>query len=531
MIELLTAEEMRSLDARTIEEVGVPGPVLMETAGRGVVRALWARYAERAAAGTVVVVCGRGNNGGDGFVVARCLGNQGVDVRVLLLGSRDRVRGDAAVHLGAFLGSGGDLLEVDGGSLDGARAAVQGASLLVDAVLGTGLEADVRGAAAGAIEWMNRAPAPVVSVDIPSGVSSDTGRVCGRAVRADLTVTFAWPKRGHFLLPGASLRGELVVVDIGIPPGLSAELGCGLRLLELSDLAGLLKRPAGAHKGTFGHVWVVGGSHGKTGAPGLAALGALSTGVGLTTVANPGGLGIEARLPLEVMTAPLGPGCDWAPELVQGLPPGAGAWVIGPGMGVSEGAGQVLRHVLASGAPVVADADALNLMAGFPGDLPPGPRVLTPHPGEAARLLGTTTAEVQADRVGTVGRLAERYRSTVVLKGAGTLVCTPGEPAWLVAAGNPGMATAGTGDVLSGVIGAFLARGLGPADAARLGAWVHATAGDRAAAHRGMEGCTASDLLEHLPGAVASVPGPGETDSPKTHDPDGRAFPPVTEAI
>ena len=531
MIELLTAEEMRSLDARTIEGAGVPGPVLMETAGRGVLRALWARYHDRVAPGPVVVVCGRGNNGGDGFVVARCLANRGVQVRALLLGSRDRVRGDAAVHLGAYLGSGGALLEVDGKSLGEARSAVLGAAVLVDAVLGTGLEADVRGTAAEAIGWMNEAPAPVVSVDVPSGVSSDTGRVCGQAVRADLTVTFAWPKRGHFLLPGASLRGELVVVDIGIPPGLATDLGCGLRLLEAADLAGLLKRPAGAHKGTFGHVWVVGGSHGKTGAPGLAALGALRAGAGLATVASPGGLGIEARLPLEVMTAPLGPGCDWVPELVQGLPAGAGAWVVGPGMGVSEGAGQVLRHVLVSGAPVVADADALNLMAGFPGDMPPGPRVLTPHPGEAARLLGGSTTEVQADRVGAARRLAERYRSTVVLKGAGTLVCAPGQPVWLVAAGNPGMATAGTGDVLSGVVGAFLARGLDPPDAARLGAWVHAVAGDLAAARKGMEGCTAADVLEHLPEALASVPRPGEADSPKARDPDGRAFPPLTEAI
>ncbi len=523
MIPLLTSAEMGELDARTIQKAGVPGPVLMETAGRGVFRALWNRFSRQARAGAVVV-CGRGNNGGDGFVVARCLLNRGVGVRTFLLGSRDRVSPDAGVHLDAYLGSGGALTEVGGDGADLA-AAVSGASLVVDAILGTGLRSDVRGLAARAIEAVNRAEGTVVSVDVPSGVDADTGRVCGRAVRADLTVTFAWPKRGHFLFPGAALRGDLVVVDIGIPPGFLSPGENTLRLLEGADLAGLIIRPAAAHKGTLGHVWVAGGSPGKTGAPGLAAVGALRAGAGLVTVAHPGGLPVAARLPLEVMTAPLGPESGWAAAAWEALPPEAaraGAWVVGPGMGTSEGARAFLGKLLEQPAPVVLDADALNLLAANPEGLwnGAGPRILTPHPGEAGRLLGIPTPEVQADRVGAVRELARRFGCAVILKGAGTLVTAPGEPVWLVPVGNPGMATAGTGDVLAGVVGAFLARGMRAVDAALAGAWVHGVSGDLTAARRGAEGMTAGDLVGALPDAMKRLANP-----PPASDMDGAEFP------
>ncbi len=527
MIPLLTSAEMGELDARTIREAGVPGAVLMETAGRGVFRALWDRFAERARAGAVVV-CGRGNNGGDGFVVARCLLNRGVPVRALLLGDRDRVSPDARVHLEAYLGSGGTLTQVgaDGAGLD---AAVSGASLVVDAILGTGLRSDVRGVAAQAIEAVNRAKGLVVSVDIPSGVDADTGRICGRAVRADLTVTFAWPKRGHFLHPGAAVRGDLVVVDIGIPPGFLNPGEQTLRLLEGADLAGRIVRPPDAHKGTLGHVWVGGGSPGKTGAPGLAALGALRAGAGLVTVAHPGALPVAARLPLEVMTAPLGPESDWTAAAWGALPSEAakaGAWVVGPGMGVSEGARAFLGRVLEQPVPVVLDADALNLLAAGSESLwsGAGPRVLTPHPGEAGRLLGVPVPQVQADRVGAARELARRFGCAVILKGAGTLVTAPGEAVWLVPTGNPGMATAGTGDVLAGVVGALLARGLCGLEAALAGAWIHGLAGDLAAARRGGEGMTAGDLVEALPDAMKRM-----ADPPPAADLGGAEFPSPVE--
>ncbi len=287
MIPLLTAEEMRALDGHAIAEAGVPGAVLMETAGRAVFERLWSAFGERLRMGDAAVVCGRGNNGGDGFVVARCLLNRGCRVHTVLLGGRDGVSGDAAVHLGALLGSGGTILEIgpDHGASppEGLRRSV----LVVDAVLGTGLAADVRGLPARAIGWINGAGLPVVSVDIPSGVSSDTGQVCGDAVRADLTVTFEWPKRGHYLHPGAALRGRLAVVEIGIPRSALGTLTPGLWAMEPSDARGRVVRDPAAHKGVLGHVVVFGGSPGKEGAPGLAAWGALRAGAGLATVSAP----------------------------------------------------------------------------------------------------------------------------------------------------------------------------------------------------------------------------------------------------
>ncbi len=512
MIPLLTAEEMRTLDGHAVGEAGVPGPVLMETAGRGVFQHLWAAFGDRLRHGAATVVCGRGNNGGDGFVVARCLLNRGCRVHTVLLGGKDGVSGDAAIHLGALLGSGGAVVET-GPDHGEAPPEVPGRSVvIVDAVLGTGLAADVRGLPARAIGWINGAGLPVVSVDVPSGVSSDTGQVCGDAVRADLTVTFGWPKRGHYLHPGAALRGRLEVVEIGIPRRALGALRPGLWAMEPSDACGHLRRDPAAHKGVLGHVLVFGGSPGKEGAAGLAAWGALRAGAGLATVSAPAGSLGAARLPLEVMTEPLGSGgAAWSGPLWEAageIARRADALVIGPGLGTSPGAAEFLSEALRSpGAPVVLDADGLNLVARDPA-LAQGrcrPVVLTPHPGEAARLLGSTAAQIQADRAAAAAALCARYGCVVVLKGAGTLVSGPEGPPALVPLGNAGMATAGSGDVLSGVVGAFLARGMAGLDAARLAAWVHASAGDRAAAEVGREGMVASDLVAALPGALRAL--------------------------
>lgn len=514
MIALLTAAQMRALDAHTIGAVGVPGAVLMETAGRAVLRHLWDAYRAEASGGPVAVLCGKGNNGGDGFVVARCLHHLGCRVTAILLGSRDAVSGDAAVHLGAYRGSGGRLLEVSEANRRQAQARVSEAALVVDAVLGTGLAAEVRGLAADAISWMGAATCPVVSVDIPSGVCADSGRALGAAVRADLTVTFGWPKRGHYLYPGAALRGRLEVAEIGIPPAALGRVRPGLWCLEEHDFRGALVRAPDVHKGSLGHVVVLGGTPGKAGAPGLAAWGALRAGAGLATLAAPAGALQGARLPLEVMTEALGSpreGEGWDAALWAQASPllgRASAVVVGPGMGTAPGAGGFLSRLLdAQGAPAVLDADALNLLAGSPG-LWAGrrrPMVLTPHPGEAGRLLGISAADVQADRVGALERLCSRYGCPVILKGAGTLVGAPGEPAHLVPVGNPGMATAGAGDVLAGVVGAFLARGFEAAAACRLAVYVHGLAGDLAAGELGQEGLVASDLLAALPRALVRL--------------------------
>ncbi len=511
MIPLLTAEEMRTLDAHAIAEAGVPGAVLMETAGRAVFEHLWSAFGERLRTGDAAVVCGRGNNGGDGFVVARCLLNRGCRVHTVLLGSRDGVSGDAAVHLRALLGSGGAIVEIGPDHGASPPDVLRRSVLVVDAVLGTGLTADVRGLPARAIGWLNGAGVPVVSVDIPSGVSSDTGQVCGDAVRADLTVTFEWPKRGHHLQPGAALRGRLEVVEIGIPRSTLGTLTPGLWAMEPSDARGRLGRDPAAHKGVLGHVVVFGGSPGKEGAPGLAAWGALRAGAGLATVSAPAGALGAARLPLEVMTEPLGSGgAAWSGPLWEAageIARRADALVVGPGLGTSPGAAEFLSQVLqGAGAPVVLDADGLNLLARDPA-LAKGfgrPVVLTPHPGEAARLLGVPAAQIQADRPAAAAALSARYGCPVVLKGAGTLVSAPGAPTALVPLGNAGMATAGSGDVLAGVLGAFLARGMAELDAARLAAWVHASAGDLAAG-AGLEGMVASDLVAALPGALRAL--------------------------
>ena len=514
---LLTAEEMRTLDAHTIQVVGVPGPVLMETAGRGVFFHLWRQFEERASAGPTAVVCGKGNNGGDGFVVARCLAGLGCDATALLLGNRDDVKGDAALQLAAYLAAGGALVEVGQGNRTAAERALAEAGLIVDAVLGTGLSEDVRGLPAEAIGWINASSAPVVAVDIPSGVSSDTGRVCGAAVRPALTVTFGLAKRGHYLYPGAALTGQLEVVDIGIPRSAIDTVSPGLLLLEPGDFEGLLTRAPDAHKGDFGHVFVFGGSAGKEGAAGLAGWAALRAGAGLCTVAWPSGVhpAGAARLPLELMTEPLPePGScqlEWSEAIwdaAERAQRRADALVIGPGMGAGEGTRGFLSRLLASnGPPMVVDADALNALAEWPELWRPGLRgaVLTPHPGEAARLLGVATGQVQEDRVAALRQLAERFEAQVILKGAHTLVAGPGTPVYLVPRGNPGMATAGSGDVLSGVVGALLARGLSPSDAARLGAYVHALSGDLAAEGAGQEGLTASDLLTSLPKAMRAL--------------------------
>jgi hydroxyethylthiazole kinase-like uncharacterized protein yjeF len=524
VIPVLTVDEMRRADGLTIEEIGLPGVVLMENAGGAVSEAILRRFP---GARRVVVVCGKGNNGGDGFVVARRLRRVGAEA--LLLGRRSDVRGDARTHLEACERSGGRVREVaDAEAWGAARERLDGADVLVDALLGTGLRARASGLPAmGIAELIRRAEAgvPVVAVDIPSGLRADGGTGPGTAVRATLTVTFAAPKPGLVLPPDSEHVGELVVADIGITPETLAAVGPSLFLLEDGDAAAAFpRREPAAHKGRFGHLLVVAGSVGQTGAAVLAANGALRAGAGLVTVAAPlSCLGTVAAARAEIMTEPLpetptGGPSEEALERVLTLAGERDAVVLGPGLGQDPSTGAFVRELVRRcPKPLLVDADALNALAAAPA----GERarvlrsrtaatVLTPHPGEMARLTGEPPAELQGHRGDAARGLARESGAVVVLKGQRTVVAEPGGRSAVNPTGNPGMGTGGTGDVLAGVVGALLARHESWL-AATAGVYVHGRAGDLAAATLGEEGLLAGDVVDSLPRAVESLRGRGET--------------------
>ncbi len=506
---------MRRADRHTIEHVGLPGTVLMENAGAAVARLVAERFPQ---ARDVVVLCGRGMNGGDGFVVTRRLGP---GAEALLLGRREDIAGDARVHLLACERSGGRVTEVPGPEAwPASLRRVEEADVVIDAVLGTGLRAAPSGLAALAIAAIRvrlGAGAPVVAVDLPSGVPSDSGTLDWPVAGATCTVTFAAPKRGHVLPPACDAIGELVIADIGIPPASLAAAGPTLFLIEDEDAAAAFPpRGRGAHKGDFGHVLVVAGSMGKSGAAVLAASGALRSGAGLVTVATPAAcLPLVAAARAELMTEPLAVtasgGLDQGelPRLLD-LARERDAVVLGPGLGQDPATRELVRgFVRACPVPLVIDADGLNALAplGAEGQAVlrrEAATILTPHPGEMARLTGRPTDEVQRDRAGTATALARETGAIVVLKGARTLVAEPAGRTAIVPCGNPGMATGGTGDVLAGVAGALLARH-GALLAATAAAFVHGRAGDLVARRKGEEGLTAGDVVEALPEAIEHV--------------------------
>ena len=508
----VTATEMRALDRWTIEH-GTPGHVLMERAGAGAACVLRERL--RAPRGPVVVVCGPGNNGGDGFVVARHLRRARVPVEVWLAGRPDQVHGDAARMLARWRRVRGTVHDLTGADrVDALCRRLGAAAAVVDALFGTGLNAPVRGVAAGTIEAINTCGAPVLAIDIASGLSADTGMPLGAAVRATVTATFGFPKVGQLIYPGVEHTGLLAVVDIGIPPEALAAVQPRVSLLEQQEVGRLLApRPRDAHKGTFGHVLLVAGSRGKTGAALLAAQGSARAGAGLVTLAVPATLqpALEARV-REAMTVALGDTGAGAAALSDGaaledLLAGRTAVVCGPGLGLADATRSLVAELIRRcRVPLVLDADGLNAVAGT--DLlraRAGPTVVTPHPGEMARLLGTDTARVQADRLGAARAFARDQNVVAVLKGARTIVATPDGGAAISPTGNPGMASGGTGDVLAGVLGGLLAQGLAPFDAALLGVFAHGAAGDAVAARRGEVGLLASDLLAELPPTLARL--------------------------
>ena len=488
--ELYSAAQVRALDAESIETHGIPGAVLMERAGRCAYRTLRARWPS---ARCVHVVCGAGNNGGDGFVLARLARADGLDVVTHLLGDMTSLGNDARSMFGQLTASGAHPIPFSVSRLAPAE-------VIVDAVFGTGLGREVAGGWRAAIEAMNDASAPVLAIDLPSGLHADTGRVLGAAVRARATVTFIGLKRGLFTGEGPARCGDLVFDDLSVPAAVFQTVTSDVRRIDRTLLADLAPRSRTAHKGSHGHVLILGGEAGFAGAARLAGEAAARTGAGLVSVGtreqHAGWVNIACP---ELMVR----GVE-SDQALRELAARASVIAVGPGLGTNTWGGMILESALGLQRPTVVDADGLNLLAARPSYNEHW--ILTPHPAEAGRLLGVPTTEVQDDRFAAVRLIAERYGGICVLKGAGTLIAGAGESLALCSAGNPGLATGGTGDVLTGVIAAFLAQGHGLGEAARLGVTAHAAAGDVAAA-AGERGMLASDVL----GALRSVVNPASS--------------------
>lgn len=477
---LYSAAQVRELDRRAIENHGIAGAELMARAGTRAFETLRVRFPR---ARRLVVICGPGNNGGDGFVVAEAAKRCGLEPTVLTLG-RKPAAGDAGLMRQRCEAAGVPLQPFASASLSGADA-------IVDALLGTGLQRDVEGEWHDAIDAINAAGRPVVAVDIPSGLHADTGAVMGTAVRADVTVSFIGLKAGLFLADGRDHAGEIVFDDLAVPPAVYDGIDPVVRRLAAAELCRLVRpRRRNAHKGDFGHVLVIGGAPGMPGAARLCGEAALRMGAGLVTLAtHPSHAAVASSARPELLAFAVR-----TPRDVKPLIDRASAIALGPGLSKAPWARGLWRAALRAKRPLIVDADALNLLAAARDRRDDW--VLTPHPGEAARLLKTTTAAVQRDRIEAARRLVTRYGGVCVLKGAGTLIAVR-DAIWLCDAGNPGMASGGMGDVLTGVIAALRAHGLAAADAARLGVWLHASAGD-VAAQVGEAGLIASDLFSHL---------------------------------
>ena len=517
-MKIVTTAQMRELDRQAIAS-GVPGLSLMERAGEGVanfIESLLPFHSDegQAAKRRIAFLCGRGNNGGDGFVAARLLRQRrrDLDLSVYLAASPAEVRGDAKANLKRLQKAGCQVVHLPAVSKD--WLAGEG-TLIVDALLGTGVSGEVSGSLGELIDAINSAGRPVLSVDIPSGLDADSGRPCGRAVRATWTLTMGLPKIGLLLSPGLDYAGRVEVIDIGLPGNL---VEASPSVAEMTDDAlarSLLPRRArGAHKGDAGRVLVIAGSPGLTGAAALCSEAALRAGAGLVTLALPLSLNdlMEVKL-TEVMTCPL-PETGQRTLALAALPAleemaaACDAVALGPGLSRQSETQQFVRRLVPRiGKPAVIDADGLNALAedASPLESDHAPLLLTPHPGELARFFKIGGAEIQTDRLGRAQAAADRFHSTVLLKGACSVIIAPGERVHINPTGNPGMATGGTGDVLTGVAAALLAQGLSPFDCARLAAYLHGLAGDLAAEQMGELGMIAGDVLRWLPHALCAL--------------------------
>ena len=575
MLKVATAKEMQNIDRLTIEKYGITGTVLMERAGLAVVKRInelffqnppsliknpplppfvkggimggyckeeQLRGTDYGQQLTVIVLCGGGNNGGDGFVIARILHNQGKDVKVFLASKPADLKGDAKINYHAALKFGVKILSLKN-LFTHHSSPITHHCLIIDALFGTGLTKEVRPPLSKAIKKINELtclPAgkkcPVIAVDIPSGISSDTGQIMGCAVKAEYTVTFGLPKRGHLLYPGAEYTGKLFIEDIGFPQKLLEVNSINAFLFQEKDAVSLLpERPRYSHKGTYGHVLLIAGSKGKTGAAFMAAKSCLRTGAGLVTIGVPESLvNIFQSRVTEEMVLPLpdkGNGTlsyKAADLILDFAKQKADVLAIGPGISTDDEISRLVSLLITkSGIPIVIDADGINAIAGHADILKKCnvPIILTPHPGEMARLLSqksevrsqksekqklrTPNSKLQTlielDRINAAVSFAKRTKTYLVLKGVPTIIASPDGSAFINTTGNPGMATAGTGDVLTGMISALLAQKLSPQNAALLGVYMHGFIGDIAAGTKGEHSLTASDIINLIPAVFKAI--------------------------
>lgn len=505
-MKIVTAQEMQQIDRTTIESYGLSGSILMERAGLSVARRIKERFDKR----PVVVLAGGGNNGGDGFVVARELHNDGWNVKVLLFAKRDQLKGDALFHSKAAEKF-GVLIE------ERTKIKVEELTdtVVVDALLGTGLKKEVKAPLNKVIDTLNESGSPVAAVDIPSGISSDTGQIMGAAIKACITVTFGLPKRGHYLYPGCGFAGELFIEDIGFPKTLLESEQLLVELIEPAQLRQLLpKRQRNAHKGNFGHVFLVAGSRGKTGAALMAARAALRAGAGLVTIGIPESISqtFACRV-LEEMTLPLP--CNSGFFTLDSLGPAlkflqekASVLAIGPGVSSEPETASFVRALsVKSTVPVVIDADGINAFHKESQALSQidAPCVITPHSGEMGRITGMSARQTDENRMHVAVEFAKVFNVIVLLKGAPSVLACPDDTMFINPTGNPGMASAGTGDVLTGIIAGLIAQGIPPVQGAKLGVYLHGLSGDIAAARKTEVAMTAGDILECLPEALKQL--------------------------
>ncbi len=514
-MKIVTSAQMREIDYATIGEMRIPGLRLMENAGKAVADAILKHYPT---AQSIGFLCGRANNGGDGLVCARHLIQQGKSVEVFLLATADDLKGDAKANVTAYLNltPPPKLIEITtDDQLKQASLSLKKFDLLVDALLGTGTSGQIRGLTSLAVDILNNTEKPIVSIDIPTGLDADRGTTLGKCIGPQLTITLGLPKVGLVTYPGAKHVGHLEIVDIGIPEKVIREKHIYLNWVTEEEIATLLpSRDPDSHKGTYGHVLVLAGSPGLTGAAILTSMAGLRSGAGLVTLGIPNSLqNVMATKLTEVMTwgLPETPKHTLdmnAEPLILDFLHKANVLAVGPGISTNEQTMALVRRLIQeSTRPMVIDADGLRAFSQDPSvcKLAKAPLILTPHPGEMARLIHGTTKDVQSNRIGLAQKFAKEYKVYLILKGARTLIAEPGGQVYINPTGNPGMATGGAGDVLTGFIAGFLAQGLTPLEACLLGTYLHGSSGDFAAQSLTQFCLIADDLLTYLPKAIQKL--------------------------